>query len=237
MSYALEIGHLSTVGWIEYIYGCLLAMKGDGRSAAAHLQNAIKYMEEVQSVVVLGLVWAWLGYAHSLMGQSKIAIDLTEKGLAMHTDLGLPFWRSICHWTCSHAHLEGGDLGKARTHAEQALQFSLEGNERQMEATSEIWLGRIMARTDPSEIQAAEGKIRRGIRLLEELEILYGSAEGYLWLGEVYAESGRQEEALENLKKAEGMFRDMGMDYWLAKAQEALAKLRDESMSQQERFY
>ena len=48
---------------------------------------------------------------------------------------------------------------------------------------------------------------------------------GYLWLGEVYAESGRREEALENLKKAEGMFREMGMDYWLGKAQEALARL------------
>ena len=48
---------------------------------------------------------------------------------------------------------------------------------------------------------------------------------GYLWLGEVYAESGRREEALENLKKAEGMFQEMGMDYWLGKAQEALARL------------
>jgi len=29
----------------------------------------------------------------------------------------------------------------------------------------------------------------------------------------------------ENLKKAEAMFQHMGMDYWLAKAQEALARL------------
>jgi ribosomal protein L40E len=28
-----------------------------------------------------------------------------------------------------------------------------------------------------------------------------------------------------NLKKAETMFREMGMDYWLAKAQQALARL------------
>ena len=32
-------------------------------------------------------------------------------------------------------------------------------------------------------------------------------------------------EALENLKKAETMFREMGMDHWLAKAQKALARL------------
>jgi class 3 adenylate cyclase len=29
----------------------------------------------------------------------------------------------------------------------------------------------------------------------------------------------------QNLKKAEGMFRYMGMDYWLGKAQETLARL------------
>lgn len=40
-----------------------------------------------------------------------------------------------------------------------------------------------------------------------------------------HAESGRREEALTNLKQAEGMFRRMGMDYWLAKAQEMLAQL------------
>ena len=47
---------------------------------------------------------------------------------------------------------------------------------------------------------------------------------GHLWLGEVYTEAGRREEALENLTKAETMFRQMGMDYWQAKAQEVLAK-------------
>jgi hypothetical protein len=45
------------------------------------------------------------------------------------------------------------------------------------------------------------------------------------WLGEVYAESGRREEALVHLKKAEGMFAEMGMDYWLARSRGALARL------------
>ena len=82
-----------------------------------------------------------------------------------------------------------------------------------------------MAKADPGQIEAAEGHIRQGISLLEELGILPWSGWGYIWLGEVYAESGRKEEALINLKKAETLFREMGMDYWLGKAQEALALL------------
>ena len=93
----------------------------------------------------------------------------------MHTDLGMPFWRSMCHWFCSHAHFELGDMEEARTHAELALQFSLENNERQMQGLSRVWLGRVIAKTDPTQIEAAEQQILQGISLLEELGIaIYG---------------------------------------------------------------
>jgi hypothetical protein len=83
-----------------------------------------------------------------------------------------------------------------------------------------------LVKADLKQIKAAEGQIRQGINLLEVLGMLPYSAQGYLWLGEVYAESGRKEEATTNLKKAEGMFMEMGMEYWLGKAQKALAKLQ-----------
>ncbi len=44
-------------------------------------------------------------------------------------------------------------------------------------------------------------------------------------MGELYADRGQRENALENLKKAEGMFQEMGMDYWLAQTQEVLGRL------------
>lgn len=88
---------------------------------------------------------------------------------------------------------------------------------------SKILLGRVLAKADPGQIEAAEGHMRQGISLLEELGILPLSGMVYFWLGKVYTESGRKEEALTNLKKAETMFREMGMNYWLGKAQEALA--------------
>jgi len=83
-----------------------------------------------------------------------------------------------------------------------------------------------LAKADPGQIEAAKGQIRQGICLLEELGMLPYSGWGYLCLGEVYAESGRKEEAMTNLKKAETMFREMGMDYWLGQAQEALTRLQ-----------
>jgi tetratricopeptide (TPR) repeat protein len=159
------------------------------------------------------------------MGQSKTAVDLTEKGLKMHTDLGMPFWRSTCHWLCSRSHFELGDMKEARTHAELALQFSLANNERQIEGFSRMWLGRVVAKTDATQIEAAEEQIHQGMSLLEELGLRGYWSWGLLWLGEVYAEFGRKEEALKHLKKGESIFQEMGMDYLAGKAQEVLARL------------
>ena len=153
------------------------------------------------------------------------AIESSEKGLKIHTDLGLTVFRSSCHSFCSLAHFSLGNIEEAKVQAEEALKCSLANNEKQWQGLSRIILGKVLTKADPGQIEAAEGHIRQGISQLEELGMLPWSGWGYFWLGEVYAEWGRKEEALMNLKKAETMFREMGMDYWLAKAQGAVAKL------------
>ena len=41
----------------------------------------------------------------------------------------------------------------------------------------------------------------------------------------LHAKAGQKEKALENLKKAETMFQEMDMDYWLVETQKVLAEL------------
>jgi tetratricopeptide (TPR) repeat protein len=86
-------------------------------------------------------------------------------------------------------------------------------------------LGRILAKSNPSQIDKAEESILKGISIFEELRIKAFSSHGYLYLGEVYADAGQKDKAIKNLKKSEGMFKEMGMDYWLAKTQEVLNRL------------
>jgi membrane protein DedA with SNARE-associated domain len=52
-----------------------------------------------------------------------------------------------------------------------------------------------------------------------------GYAQGHLFLGELYVHADQKEKALKHLKKAETMFQEMGMDYWLAVAREVSAGL------------
>ena len=98
-------------------------------------------------------------------------------------------------------------------------------NERSFEAEAMITPGRVIAATDRMKFDEARELMLEGISMFDELQIRPRYAVGLLRIGELYADAGRKEEALENLKKAEGMFREMGMDYWLDKTQELLALL------------
>jgi len=225
LSFAQKIDHRTTLGGVELSFGLILGLKGDGERAVSHLQKAIKYFEESQTFIFLGFAWNWLGWAHLMMGQTRTAVELAEKGLRMHIDLGIPFFRSYLHLNCGGVYFMLGDLDQARTQAELALQLALQNNERLIIGLSRLWLGRTIARIDPTQVEAAEQQILQGIRLLEELGLppLFGL--GYMFLGEVNVASGRQKEALEHLKKAESLFEQMGMNYWLGKTREILAKL------------
>jgi hypothetical protein len=61
--------------------------------------------------------------------------------------------------------------------------------------------------------------------MLHDMNIKPWRSEGHLYLGELYADTGKREKALKNLKTAEGMFQEMGMDYWLSKTREILERL------------
>ena len=73
-------------------------------------------------------------------------------------------------------------------------------------------MGRTTYRSDKTNSDEAENNILKGVETPHSLKTNPDLAKGYLFLGELYADRGRKEEALDNLTKAEGMFREMGMD-------------------------
>jgi tetratricopeptide (TPR) repeat protein len=79
---------------------------------------------------------------------------------------------------------------------------------------------------DKSRWAEAEECILRGMETLDGLKLRPFYAQGYLCLGELYAHAGQREKARENLQKAEAMYQEMGMDYFLRRTQNELAKLQ-----------
>jgi tetratricopeptide (TPR) repeat protein len=98
-------------------------------------------------------------------------------------------------------------------------------HQKWIEGFAWIQLGQIFGKAGKSQTEKAEESILKGIKILDELKLKALYAPGYYFLGDLYANSGQEGKALETLKKAEMMFQEMGMDYWLTRTQEVLRSL------------
>ena len=165
-----------------------------------------------------------MGDAYSYLGDPETGRRYVEKGLKIQRG-GIEWWLSSHHLSLGGIHLHLGDLNKARSSADEALRLSQQNNEKLLEGRSWILLGRITGRTETPQIHRAEEYILQGMKILDELKLKPDYASGYLFLGELYVNAGQKEKALENLKKAEAMFQEMGMDYWLGRTRKVLAEL------------
>jgi len=109
---------------------------------------------------------------------------------------------------------------------EETLKSSLDCSQAHAEGASRCYLGRILGKAEPSRRAKAEEYILQGISILDELKMRPLCSHGYLYLGELYADTGEREKALEYLKKVEGMYKEMGMDYGLRQTQSVLERLQ-----------
>jgi predicted ATPase len=223
-AFALKIKDLFSLGVLELHNGWNFNYKGDAKTAIEHFQNCFQYCEEGQIVMLVHVAWLGLGWAYWLMGELETARKHMEKGLKIQIDAGVPYDLGLFYAISGMVDLDFGDLKKAQHRAEEAIKIS-QKNHQHGEGWAWILLGRTLGKADPPQTYQAEECILKGIKIDEELKIKTYYAPGYYFLGELYADTGQKDKALETLKKAEKLFREMGMDYWLVKTREVLERL------------
>ena len=222
---ATKMNDLIALGFVEMQYGYFYITKGDWGLSKEHFEKGIKHSEEAKYAFLSALSWSSLGYACAMLGDPVTGKRHAEKGLGIHRDSGVEMLLSLTYSQLGQIHLDLGDLKNARSLAEEALRLSQKNNEKLIEGWSWLLLGTIMGKAEPLKINKAEGCILKGIEICKKLRTKTYYSLGYLYLGELYLNAGKKEKAINKLKKAEGMFREMGMDYWLGKTQEVLAAL------------
>ena len=222
---ATESGQFDSA-WSENFFGSLLINKGDGENAVKHLKEMLRFFEQTQATYLLGTVYGQLALGYYLLGDLENARKQAERAIEIDTEAGINIWLSNAYIALGEVYLDSGDLKMARSSTERALNLTQKNGEKINEGTSRILLGRVLGKEHISQSARAKEYILEGIKILEEREVVARSAVGYLYLGELYADMGQKEKALETLKKAEGAFRKMGMDYWLRRTQKILGKLK-----------
>ncbi len=222
---ASSINHLASLGVVEAMFGQMFIIKGDGTNAIKHFSNSIRYFEESKTVLIFAVSWSGLGSGYYYLRDLEAARKHIDKGIELTKRGGSEWWKSFHYLYLSKTQFALDDQKNSRSAIEEALKISQNNNEKHLEGASWAFLGRILGKSDPSQSDTAAEYILKGIKILEDLKIKPWCAEGYLYLGELYAGTENREDALNNLRKAESMFQEIGMDHYLSKTKEILSRL------------
>ena len=223
---AHRTNHPYSIGLAYTHYGNLCLFTWDGEKAIKMFQSAIEYQEKSQSAIFLGMSWAFQGVGYYMIGEHGTAMKLLEKGIKMQTDMMLPFMIALMQVYLSMIHFDLKHFNEANALAEQALKQAQTNREKWVEGFAWILLGRTNGKMEGAQLQKAEEYIFTEMKVLEELKIKTLHSVGVFFLGELYAHTGRKEESLKNLTLAEGLFQEMGINYWLIRTKEALESLK-----------
>lgn len=225
LNHAVQSGHKMTLAFNELQCANVLVFKGDGKNAIAHCQKSIEYSKDIGWVTILSQAWTILGYSHYLLGELDRAREFVGKGLRIQEDSHIEAMLSLHYWILTMVLFDQGDLEEALRCSEKALELSLKNNERRYEGLSKIWIGKILGSKEKEQYREGEKLILEGYNILKELFVRPAMAQGHFHLGELYKNSGEDSKAVGEFRKAKAMFEEMGMDYWTAKAREALKGL------------
>src|SRR6516162_647445 len=115
--------------------------------------------------------------------------------------------------------LRAGRIGEARSHAQEALALTRRLGARASEAHALCLAGDVALAGGAED---AEGHYRQALALAGELGMRPLVAHCHLGLGTLYRRTGDRAKAEEHLTTATTMYREMGMGFWLEKAEAEL---------------
>jgi class 3 adenylate cyclase/tetratricopeptide (TPR) repeat protein len=203
--------------------GGALLVRGDLEAAIGPLERGLSIARD-QVALSFGSLASAVGHAYALGGRPAMGIPLVEEAVAhsraiqRHSDISR-YVRLL-----AECHLLAGQIEPATKAAREALDLARRYGERGNEAEGLRILGDVtLAHGD---MTAAETHLRGALGLAQQLEMRPLVAHCHLGLGKLYRRTGKREQNQEHLTTATTMYREMGMTYWLEKAEAEDVKLK-----------
>jgi len=191
--------------------------RGDLPRATRVLERCLDLCRTWQNGVATPVFAATLGAAYALAGRADEALPLVAGAVEefrrrkIHTR---PAFILLCAGT---TYLSAGRIDEAASHAREALALTRRLGARGSEAEA-LCLAGDVASTGGAE--DAPAYYHEALALAEALGMRPLVAHCHLGLGKLYGRTGKREQAQEHLATATTMYREMGMTYWLEKAEE-----------------
>ena len=207
-------------GGLANLYG----IQGNHAEALRLLDRAIAVSQSADFGMWATFLGWTQGHLYTRSGRVAEGTGLLQNALADHKARGLGGWESLIATHLAEAYLSAGRLDAARGSADEALTLARTRKERGHEAYALRHLAEIAALCDPS-VETAEGHYHEAMALAAERSMRPLLAHCHLGLAKLYRSTERQEKGHEYLTTATTMYREMGMTYWLEKAEREMQEL------------
>ena len=201
--------------------GLVHMIQGDLPRAIQCLERSLTRSREGGFAVLLAIGWSFLGRALALAGRADARSTL-EQAINYSESIGfMAFHAAGLAWVAD-AYLSDGRCADAMRAINRSLELSQTHGQHAQKAEALVVRGAIASAGDTPDPELAHGSIDEALVVAEQLKMRPLVAHCHLGLGKLYRRTGKREQAQEHLTTATTMYREMGMTYWLEKA-EAMA--------------
>jgi tetratricopeptide (TPR) repeat protein len=190
--------------------------RGDLPRAIRLLERGLALCRTWQFVIGTPAVAATLGAAYALAGRADEALPLVAGAVEEFRSRQNHVWPARILVCAGMTYLSAGRIDEAARHAREALALTQRLGARASEAHALCLAGDIALKAGAED---ALGHYREALTLAGELGMRPLIAHCHLGLGRLSRRTGKREQAQEHLTTATTMYREMGMTYWLEKAE------------------
>ncbi len=203
----------------------LYGVKGDLNHAIRLLERGRALAQEWNVTLLSPRVTGSLGYAYASSGRVAEGLALLERALKAIESMGQGAFHSLLLVQLAEAHLLADRPEEARGLGRRALTLARERGQRGYEVRALRLLGEIASNPDSLDAEGAMSHYSQAMTLAEELGTRPLVAHCHAGLAKLYRRTGHRSKSDEHFSTVTTMYREMGMRFWLEKAEAELTGL------------
>jgi DNA-binding NtrC family response regulator/tetratricopeptide (TPR) repeat protein len=221
---AKSLDHPYSLAEACWRFAHLHIVRGEFGHAARLLERGVALAREWQLTFFSAIHTGTLGYVYTLSGRMAEGLPLLEHALSATETMGYGNLRPRFLIYLGEAYLLATRFEDAHELVGRALAFAREHGQRPLEAQALSLLGEVTARR--GSLEDAASHYRDALALAEKLEMRPLAAHCHFGLGKLYGRAGDRQKAQEHLTTATTLYREMGMTYWLERAEPEMRESR-----------
>lgn len=221
---SINIGNKTREAGCHLYLEAINLFRGVWKKTFNHGAKVVKISTEIDNPVLEGVgIWI-IGCATFYGGERKKGIDLIQDGIKKIEAVGSTFTLGLAFGWLAEAHALDGNKEEAEVCANRVFDL-IQLGERWGEALAYRALAIVAAKEKPVDWDRVDAQMREGLRLSEKRGARPDLAIGCFHYAELLLNRGDLKPGRDYLEKANGLFSEMEMTWWLEPVKELRKKL------------